>query len=109
MKRPRRNHGPAFRAKVALAAIRGDKTLAELAAHFELHPNQITRKIQMGDKWNRRPWGYAAPWDVNAVGATINDVEKQRRWSRTILLGGLPYIWRELNAIGPANESLVVI
>ena len=42
-KRPRRNHTPAFKAKVALAAIRGDKTLAELAQHFDLHPNQITQ------------------------------------------------------------------
>ncbi len=39
MKRPRRNHSAAFKAKVALAAIRGDKTLAELAAHFQVHPN----------------------------------------------------------------------
>jgi transposase len=42
-KRPRRNHTPAFKAKVALAAIRGDKTLAELAQHFDIHPNQITQ------------------------------------------------------------------
>jgi transposase-like protein len=41
-KRTRRNHTPAFKAKVALAAIKGDKTLAELAQLFDVHPNQIT-------------------------------------------------------------------
>jgi transposase len=40
MKPPRRNHSAAFKAKVALAAIRGDKTLSELAEHFEVYPNR---------------------------------------------------------------------
>ena len=41
-RRPRRNHTPAFKAKVALAAVKGDRTLAQLAEHFDVHPNQIT-------------------------------------------------------------------
>jgi transposase-like protein len=41
-KRSRRTHSPAFKAKVALAAIKGEKTLADLAEQFDVHPNQIT-------------------------------------------------------------------
>ena len=40
-KRPRRNHSADFKAKVALAAIRGEKTLIELSQQFDVHPNQI--------------------------------------------------------------------
>ncbi len=40
-RRPRRNHSPAFKAKVAVAAIKGEKTLIELAQEFDVHPNQI--------------------------------------------------------------------
>ncbi len=39
---PRRNHTSAFKVKVALAALKGEKTLAELATQFDVHPNQIT-------------------------------------------------------------------
>ena len=51
MTRPlRRNHTPAFKAKVALAAVKDDKTLAELAQQFDIHPNQITQwKAQLLD------------------------------------------------------------
>ena len=41
-RRTRRNHSPAFKAKVALAAVKGDRTLAQLAEQFDVHPNQIT-------------------------------------------------------------------
>ena len=46
-RRKRRNHTPSFKAKVALAALRGDHTIAELAQQFDVHPNQI-------QEWKRR-------------------------------------------------------
>lgn len=42
MRRKRRNHSPSFKAKVAIAAVKGDKTIAELAEQYEVHPNQIS-------------------------------------------------------------------
>ena len=41
MSRKRRNHSTTFKAKVALAAVKGDRTLSELAEQFQVHPNQI--------------------------------------------------------------------
>ena len=41
-KRPRRNHSPAFKAKVALEALKGEQTIVELSERFQVHPNQIT-------------------------------------------------------------------
>ena len=41
-RRTRRTHSPVFKSKVALAVMAGDRTLAELAQQFEVHPNQIT-------------------------------------------------------------------
>ena len=43
MKNKRRNHSAAFKAKIALEAAKGDKTIAELASQYEVHPNQITQ------------------------------------------------------------------
>lgn len=42
MRRPRRNHSAKFKSRVALAALKGDKTMAELSAQFDVHANQIT-------------------------------------------------------------------
>jgi len=78
-KRPRRNHSPAFKAKVALAAIKGEKTLSELAEQFDVHPNQITTwRTQLlegaaevfGDKGKAE----AALVDVKALHAKIGEL-----------------------------------
>ena len=60
-RRPRRNHTPAFKAKVALAAVKGDRTIAQLAEHFDIHPNQITA-------WKAQLEGGAS--DVFGAGST---------------------------------------
>ena len=42
MRRPRRNHSAKFKAQIALEAIRGEKTIAQIATHHEVHPNQVS-------------------------------------------------------------------
>ena len=70
MRRPRRNHSPQFKAKVALAAMRGKHTLAELAEQFDVHPNQITQwKLQAIENM-------AAAFDRGAAGE-IAEAERQ--------------------------------
>jgi len=50
-RKKRRNHSPTFKGQVAVAALKGDKTLAELAQQFDVHPNQITDwKTQLMDR-----------------------------------------------------------
>lgn len=63
MRRPRRNHTAAFKAKVAIAALKGDETLAALAKKFDVHPNQITQ-------WKTQ-------WLENASGVFATSAEKQ--------------------------------
>ena len=49
-RRARRTHSPAFKVKVVIAAIKGERTLSELAKQFDVHPNQITAwKAQLLD------------------------------------------------------------
>ena len=78
-RRPRRNHSADFKAKVALAAVRGDKTLSEVAGQFDVHPNQITQwKTQLLDR-AAQIFGAGAgpvekPVDLKALHAKIGEL-----------------------------------
>ena len=79
-RRPRRNHTLVFKSKVALAAIKGDKTVAELAQLFDVHPNQITQwKAQLQESAANvfGPGGNATSQpavDVKALHAKIGEL-----------------------------------
>ena len=69
MRRKRRNHSASFKAKVAVAAVRGEKTLAELAQQYDVHPNQI-------QNWRSRLVGSAERLFERGA-ARDNDTEHQ--------------------------------
>jgi transposase len=60
-RRARRNHTAAFKAKVALAAVKGDRTLAQLAEHFDVHLNQITSWKAQLPMCSARAMGVGSP------------------------------------------------
>ncbi len=84
-KRPRRNHSPAFKARVAVDAIKGEKTLAELAEQYDVHPNQITTwrsqllegaaGVFCGDA---KPDSSASSIDVKTLHAKIGELTLER-------------------------------
>ena len=75
-RRKRRNHASAFKAKVALAAVKGERTLAELAEQFDVHPNQI-------QDWKKRlVEGAEDVFGVNAVEAQHNEKGVEKRHAK---------------------------
>jgi transposase len=78
-KRPRRNHSAAFKAKVALAAVKGDKTVAEIAQHYEVHPTQVAewrRQLleRAADVFGGASTAAEAPVDLKALHAKIGQL-----------------------------------
>ena len=88
-RRPRRNHSPEFKAKVALAAIQGDKTLAQLAEQFDLHANQIVEwKKQLQEHaasvFGREP--QVEPTDLKPLHAKIGQLTLENDFLETALI-----------------------
>jgi transposase len=79
-RRPRRNHSPAFKAKVAIAAIKGERTIAQIAEQFDVHPNQVTTWKAQLEGGAAEVFGagtgtpQAPPVDVKALHAKIGEL-----------------------------------
>jgi transposase len=89
-RRPRRNHSPAFKSKVALAAVKGDKTISELSQQFDVHPNQITQwKTQLLDRMSVvfEGFGKADPpqVDIKTLHAKIGELTLENDFLETAL------------------------
>ena len=100
MRRKRRNHSASFKAKVAVAAVRGEKTLAELAQHYDVHPNQI-------QDWRGRLVGSAERLFERGA-ARDNGTEHQVKELHA-KIGQLTRLLHKFICIGARNASVQVV
>jgi transposase-like protein len=89
-KRNRRTHSPTFKAKVALAALKGDKTLAEMAQQFDVHPNQIMdwkKQLQerVAEVFETGHTSAEAPVDVKVLHAKIGQLTLENAFLESAL------------------------
>jgi transposase-like protein len=88
MKRTRQKHSAGFKAKVALAAIKGDRTVAELAVHFGVHPNQI-------HNWKKQLWDGAV--SVFEGGASAEGASNEAQ---------VDHLYRQIGQLKVENDFL---
>ncbi len=89
MRRPRRNHSPAFRVRVALEAMKGEKTVTEIAKQFDVHSNEVTA-------WKNEPLQHA----TEAFGGTVAEGPAEREKIRDLQAKIAPFTETSQRALG---------